>query len=338
MSDLRAAAAAAALVLLTASACAPGPDRAPVLAGAIFGPGSEWRRDVSDAPLHPDSAALVAGLVGQVSRYYGTAAFNVHQYNTSLVVADRDTPRRDVAFDDCQDKGYVPEQLYSPRAGAHFADVPIPDDAVPAAGTDAQLTVLDPDSDQLWEFWQARRTDDGWAACWGGRIDDVTNSPGWFPDGMGASASGLATVGGMVRIAEARAGEVDHALSLALPEVADWSVVSWPAQRSDGWNPDAEPHRIPEGLRLRLDPTLDVDSLQLTPIAAMIARAAQRYGFIVTDRSGAVAVVAENGAPAEQVTGEDPWGALLGDAADYEVMAGFPWDRVQALPLDHGRP
>ena len=45
------------------------------------------------------------------------------------------------------------------------------------------------------------------------------------------------------------------------------------------------------GTRFRLDPSVNVDKLQLHPVAKMVARAAQTYGFIVTDQSGAVAVV-----------------------------------------------
>ena len=63
-----------------------------------------------------------------------------------------------------------------------------------------------------------------------------------------------------------------------------------PAQRSDGSNRSDD--AIPAGTRLRLDPSVDVADLGLSPVAAMIARAAQTYGFIVTDKSAAVAVTA----------------------------------------------
>ena len=344
----RASALGAAGLVLVLAGCtggAPEPDPEPTTStpptepavSEIFGPGSQWRLDVTDAPTHPDSAALVAGVADQVASRTGVAAFNVAQYNSSIAVADPGTPRRDVVFDDCQGKGYTAEQLYDPAAGAHFADVPVPETAVPAAGTDQQLTVWSPSSDQLWEFWVSRREGDTWHACWGGRIDDVSASPGYFPDGMGASATGMATAGGMVLIDEARAGRIDHALTLQLPEVAAWDVFSYPAQRSDG-TPDAGPGLVPEGLRLRLDPAVDVGALGLHPVAAAVARAAQRYGFIVTDRADVVAVVAESGAIEVARTGVDPWVELLGGTPDYEVMRGFPWGSLQALPVDHGAP
>ena len=306
--------------------------------GGVFGPGSVWKVDVSSAPVAADSPAMVAGLAKQVATHFGSAAFNVHQFNTTFYVADPGTVRRRIGFHDCQRKGHVPRQLYDCMRGAHFDGVPIPDGAVPAAGTDAELTVWNPATDQLWEFWKAKRTATGWQACWGGRIDRVSRSPGFFRHGMGATATGLPNAGGMVGIRDAQLGHIRHALSLQLVDTDGWQRFSWPAQRSDGHNPRNLPHRIPEGTRLRLDPNLDVAALPLHPLARMIARAAQRYGFIVTDKGGAVAVLAESGAATQAATGNNPWTALLGASPSYAVLRHFPWGSLQALPHNYGSP
>ena len=68
----------------------------------------------------------------------------------------------------------------------------------------------------------------------------------------------------------------------------------------------------------------------------MIAEAAQTYGFIVSDTSGAVAVITESGAREAAVTGVDPWKELLG-MPSYDVLKGFPWDRVQVVERDYGQ-
>jgi hypothetical protein len=323
----------------------PTADTTPVAAAATpgnpppaypFAPDSVWRADIRTAPVAPDSAAMVAYLAHSVEvNYGGVAAFNAHRYQNSYYVARPGTPLVDVAFDDCQDKGYLPPGLTGPDG--QFTAVPIPADAVPAAGTDSTLSVYSPSSDRLWEFWRIQKTPQGtWQACWGGRMDSVSTSPGYFLHGFGSSASGLSTTGGMVSLADVRSGAVDHAMSLVLPKPATYKRVSWPAQRSDGW--DTDPRATPEGTRLRLDPAVDVDALHLSPVAAMIARAAQTYGFIVTDKGGAVSVTAEGGTAEEAVTGADPWDALLGNAPDYAVLRGFPWGSLQALPQDYGRP
>ncbi len=297
----------------------------------VFGPESVWDVRVGAAPLAANSAAQVANLLAQVrGAYGGVAAFNAHQYDTSLVTAAAGTPTTDVHFDNCQHKAAEPAGL-----AAQFADVPIPAGAVPSSGSDSELTVWQPSSDRLWELWVTRHTAAGWQACYGGRIDHVSRSPGYFTGGFGASASGLATAGGMVGIAEVRRGEIPHALALAIIAPADSSRVSYPAQRSDGFSGD--PAALVEGTRLRLDPRIDVATLPgLTAIAREIAQAAQTYGFIVTDRSGAVAVDGESGAAEQALTGTDPWRALEHGVPDYLVLKNFPWQDLQVLPPDYG--
>lgn len=305
-------------------------------ADPIFGPGSEWTRDVSEAPVAAESGRLVDLLANQVTdRYGGVAAFNDSQYNVSVYTVPADQPTVDLAFDDCQGKGYVPAEMVEAEAGGVLLDVPMPKGAEPAKGTDGALSVYQPASDTLWEFWQTSRTvDGGWQACWGGRIDDASKSPGHFTGNLGVAASGMSVVGGAVGLREAIEGDIDHALSLAIPEVANWQTFSYPAQRSDGGEPAGE-FAIAEGQRFRLDPSLDVDALDLHPVAAMIARAAQEHGFIVTDRSGAVAVIAERGP--QEPTSEVSWEDLRDGTPSYAVMEDFPWDELEALPWDYGR-
>lgn len=304
--------------------------------GYLFGAHSVWRTDVSQAPTAPNSAGMVDLLVSTVTdRYGGVAAFNAHSYGVGYYVAAPGAPTVDVAFHDCQGKGHVPEGLLGP--GGQFEDVPIPAGAVPADGTDGTLAVYSPQTDTLWEFWVARQDARGdWQACWGGRMEGVAASLGFFSDNFGVSASGLSVAGGMISLADVRAGSIAHAMSLHIPGPAAYPQLSWPAQRTDGNN--HHPDALPEGTRLRLDPSIDVASLGLHPVAAIVAEAAQRYGFIVVDQAGAVAVVTESGAAEQAATGVDPWDALLGGTPDYLVMQDFPWDRLQVLPQDHGRP
>lgn len=302
--------------------------------GGVFGAKSVWKTNVAQAPLAPNSAALVANLAGQVKRYYGAAAFNVNTYGTSIYTVDAAQARVDVKWDNCQKKTYTPRGLLGD--GGQFTGVPIPDDAVPAAGTDGQLTVYSPATDQLWEFWKAKRVGTQWQACWGGRIDNLSQSYGYFANGFGAAATGLALSGGAVLIKDAQAGVIDHALSLQLVNAGIYSNWSWPAQRSDGQDRSAD--AIPEGTRFRLDPSVNVDSLNLTPIAKMVAKAAQKYGFIVSDKGGAVAITAESPSADQAVTGVNPWSSLMAGKKSYEIFKNFPWDKMQALPKDYGKP
>ena len=303
--------------------------------GGPFGPSSIWRQRIGNAPLADNSAALAANLAGQVARYYGgTAAFNVWNYTQAIYTVPAGQTRVDVTWDNCQNKSYTPRGLLGP--GGQFTSVPMPSDAKPSSGSDMSISVYQPSTDQVWGFWKANKQADGWHACWGGRIDGASTSPGYYPGGFGTTATGLAGEGGSVNIKDVQSGRIDHALVLQVVDAAHWSNFSWPAQRSDGGSTALD--AIPEGTRFRLDPTLDVDSLGLHPVARMIAKAAQEYGFIVSDRAGAVSVVAEDGAALQAITGVNPWTTMLAGRPGYAVLRGFPWQAMQALPRDWGKP
>lgn len=293
-----------------------------------FAQGNVYQVDVSSAPTDRDSAAMVRGLAAQVKNHWGgTAAFNNAEYNTVIHRVDSSTPRTKVEFDDCQKKGEVPPGLHD--GPGYFLDVPVPANATTTKGTDSTMSIWSPETDQLWEFWVMDKRPDGrWQACWGGRIDHVSQSVGQYAHPYGVSASGLTMVGTTVRVPEARAGRIDHAIGLGLIDVKAGEF-RYPATRSDGAH--TAPHSIPEGTRLRLDPTLDVDALGLTPLATAVAKAAQRYGFIVVDRSGAVGIGGESAAPWIERGEPDPWVEILGDTPNYAQLKGFPWERLQVI-------
>ncbi len=251
---------------------------------------------------------MVANVADQAAKYYGgVAAFNAYRYSTSVYTVPAGTPKVDVRWHNCQKKNYTPGGLTG--AGGQFTQVPIPADAVPAPGTDGELTVYSPGTDQLWEFWQAKKVDGTWQACWGGRIDKVSSDPGYFSGGFGASASGMAIVGGTIGIKEAQAGSIEHALALAIPAPGNWNELQ--LARSAQRRVRQVRRTRPRGHAPAVGPSIDVDKLKLTPIAKMVAKAAQKYGFIVTDKAGCVAVTAESPAATIAATGWRPVEALM---------------------------
>lgn len=300
-----------------------------------FSPNSFWFQDVSKAPVADNSQTLTDSLASQVANWYGgIAAFNAYKYNVALYKAAAGQATTDVTWVDCQNKGSLPENIYTGKA--YFKNVPIPDNAKPANGNDGELTVYDPTNDKLWDFWEAKKTDSGWQACWGGRIDNVSQGQGQFQNGYGASATNLAIAGGMISLDDVRRGYINHTMSLVIMNPAPFTQVSWPGQRSDGAMDGGGVIR--EGQRLRLDPSLDLSKYSLTPMARMIAVAAQKYGFVVSDKGGAVSVSTESGADHPDANGANPWDAILAGTPDYQVMRNFPWDKTQFLPVDYGKP
>lgn len=306
-----------------------------VATDAIFDSRSFWYSPIPhDAVLHASSAQYVAELQRQIKTYYGTVALNTWSYASPVFTAAADTPTVTVEEWDCQNKGYKDKGLIE-----QWRNVPIPAQAMPANGSDAELTIHQPATDTMWEFWRTRRTADGrWQACWGGRMQNVSHNPGIWPPYYGTTATGLPFLGGQITAEELQRGEIRHAIGIALVDVEKASILSWPANRSDGHNPAAAPNRIPEGLRFRLDPNLNVDALKLHPVTKTIARAAQKYGFVVWDKAGSVALRLQNPISYTARGEINPYPALFAGTPGYAIMNGFPWDRLQFMPKDYGRP
>ncbi|RTL52942.1 MAG: DUF4124 domain-containing protein [Rhodocyclaceae bacterium] len=318
-----------ALFFLTGAVLAAGGD-----GRTVFAAGSFWYTAIpADAPLHPDSSRFTAEFLRQIKAYYGNVAINTTAYASPVYVVDADVPKVVVGEWDCQRKGFR-----DPDLARQWSAVPIPAYAQPAAGTDGEMTIYQPASDTLWEFWRMRNSNGRWEACWGGAMAQVSRNEGIWPKHYGATATGLPFLGGQITAEELRNGEIRHAIGIALVDTDSASQLSWPARRSDGYNPKGESGRIPEGLRFRLDPAVNVDALHLHPVAKIIAKAAQKYGFVVWDKAGAISLRAENPLSYTARGLADPYPALFGGTPRYAILNGFPWDRLQFLPRDFGRP
>ena len=169
-------------------------------------------------------------------------------------------------------------------------------------------------------------------------MQNASRSDGRWPTIYGTTATGLPFLGGQITAEELRRGEIRHAIGIALVETEAANVVSWPAKRSDGLNPKKEPNRIPEGLRVRLDPSVNVDELKMLPAGKTIAKAAQKYGFVVWDKAGAIGLRAQNPKSYTAAGLPDPYPSLFGGAPAWAILEGFPWEKLQFLPQDYGKP
>lgn len=186
-----------------------------------------------------------------------------------------------------------------------------------------------------------------WHATYGGFLAEASKGPGYYRDewdaagnlvqqwGWGAAATGMPLAGGMVTKEDVERGEIDHALSLGLINSRTNSLLragafAFPAQRSDGRSTD--PSSIPEGARLVLDPELDLEGLELSPLARMLAEAAQRYGMIVHDGSMGTTIYAEDPSPYVARGEENFYRPLIGSNST-RAMRGFPWSSLRVVQM-----
>lgn len=273
----------------------------------FHGPGSPWTEPVpDDAPVDPESDAYVAKFAELVP------VVAVRRFTVPVYFADETSP------------------TYTVRATADYAlpgyalrNVRIPEDAQPDPDDDGHMAVLDEVSQCVVELYRARRTAKGWSAEW------VNATPaegdGIYPDGLSTRASGFSSPAGLIWPDELRSGRIPHALVFAYPFTRKGTFVG-EATRTDGRSVD--PAALPIGAHLRLDPSLDLDSLGLAPSELTIARALQEFGMILADSSGGFSLYA----PHPRSFPTDPYPALFGEV-DYAGIERIPFDRMQVLSL-----
>lgn len=178
--------------------------------------------------------------------------------------------------------------------------VPMPGAARPDPSDDGHLVVYDPMKAVAWEFFRATYStkDDVWEAEGGIRWD----LNGLGVDGVGEPGSavggGMPMFGTIVRPDEIRealrdgTGVIPHVLSGGYDSPRTNCFISPFVKTTDA--DDGRTWAIPEGAALQLDPTLDVERLDLTPAARVIARTLQVYGMVIRDDTGAFAIDVEN--------------------------------------------
>jgi hypothetical protein len=266
---------------------------------------SPWNTPLDDdIAVHPRSAELIARIGDELTS-------DTSQYTLPVYEVDGDTPTAPVRvvhlFSDVVDDGTAVD-----RRQEATVEVPIPDEAVAASGTDAQIVILDTDTGEEWGFWQLEPEGDGYVATNGYRYHLGWN--GVPPDGFGSRGAGVTYLAGLIRPDSIAAGRIEHAIAFAYPTPSPEHV--FPATKSDGGG-DADVD-LPEGARLRLDPSLTEDELAelgLSEEGLVIARALQEYGMILIDVAGRPKIYAEY----EETAAWD--GAITEDT-------------VRALPLD----
>src|SRR4051794_33880390 len=117
-------------------------------AATFFSPTSMWNQPLpADAQLDPDSAYYVRDLARQaapkIQGGYG-ASIATTQYGVPIYTVGPDQPRVNVKLDG---------GATSPLLSAAFQSVPVPNDALPAGGTDLNMAIYQPSTDTMWEFW-----------------------------------------------------------------------------------------------------------------------------------------------------------------------------------------
>jgi hypothetical protein len=304
------------------------PDSPPPTAGPdfhtrAFSPDSWWNTPLpADAPEDPDARAILDYL--RTGPESGPGCLTL--------AGAGDSPWGQPIFTSRRSDPEYSVEVEAPVTLPELENVRMPRGARPAGTNDAAMTLYDPRRGYVVMFTGLRydEDEDSWSAEGAtvtyldsnglhvdtGLSDDPRNQ-GSHRGNNGATAA--------VPWDEVREGEIRHVLKMAAgPEVSeDWV---FPMVGSDGDSTSTDPGVPPQGLRLRIKPSVDLDELDLDPQALIIARALQVYGTYIGDSGGRNALKLEN----TVVQGEgQKW------KVDAEALCQLPfspeyWDVIEA--------
>lgn len=281
-----------------------------------------WNEIDSDAKTAANSATWVKYLSEK-----GTAhPALLYQYAVTIVHANQitaTTPRYDVKF--TQKWGADPFGT---------STVALPKGTRVPPGSDGHVVVMDEANNAVYGFWQAKYSSstDSWSSSWGGKASMSGNG---IDTSGSATAAGISRAAGVITVSEFAAAVaantgVNHALAFS-SDIAGIDFVG-PAIKSDGQNKAGVTTPMPEGYRIQLDPSIDVDAIPgITAAEKVIAKTLQTYGAYLVDQGGSRMSFAFE--MASDATANNP-GSVYTKAGlgwDYYDMAKIPWGSLRVL-------
>ncbi|TGD88344.1 hypothetical protein BayCH28_11370 [Mycolicibacterium sp. CH28] len=278
-------------------------------------------------PANPVLAANSATWVSYLAAAGAKHVANLYEYGVTLISGSAitsTTPRYDVTF--TEPWGNDPLGSYS---------VPIPLGTKVPTGSDGQIAVLDPATGKAFGIWQAKydSATDTWSGAWGGVTD--LNGNGVDQSGS-ATGTNIARYAGVVTATEfstalANNSGINHALFISSNLAG--ALFSGPATKSDGTNMAGVAVPIPEGTRIQLDPSINIDAIAgITPAEKVIAKTLQTYGAYVGDQGGATMAVSFQVVPdATSATNPGSVWTNAGLSWDYYDMSKIPWSQLRVL-------
>ncbi len=309
------------------------------MAPAFFSADSFWNTPLPpNAPTHPDNVRFMEFSRRSTTEpgvHLNLTAWTIPLYNT-----DAETPLRPVARRLATEESgrlfranSLPYLHPGHREGhdpSFGPEIPIPPAAEPDGQTDAHLAILDEERRVAWDMWAAHRTSGGdWEACTGISYSlDGTGvfDPADFPIRNGESihlygpgrATGVPIIAGLILHDEILAGRIEHKLVFACKNSGLLAHYFPPAIWTDGGVPGG----LPAGVILQLDPTLDLDALELTPGARVVARALQEYGAALVDYADGFTLYGEG-------LWSDPRGRSWQDTLGEDALFGIDWSHFR---------
>ncbi len=172
---------------------------------------------------------------------------------------------------------------------AQTVPIHIPRGVTGAAGTDGEILMVD--GTTIHNCWQFKRTSDTAGTCAAYARADAVTGTGWGTKspflGAGIVAAGSSQYAGLIVQAETDAGEIEHALQIALDGALQKPGPVGEAISSDGWSSSGIAQ---EGERFALPPGTPMPN-GLSPLGQKVFRAMMKYGVFNIDVAGGTTIL-----------------------------------------------
>lgn len=238
----------------------------PALGGcAILPPDNPWNTDISNYPLHPNSANFINDINASGDVFLHADFGEFSGYGIPYVVVPASQPDVPIVLGDFWDE-------------SDPGPYPVPPNAPVEGGGDAHVLVVDSGNCTLYELYHAQYLGPGSGNAW--FADSAAkwplNTNALRPEGWtSADAAGLPILPGLARYEEVAAGAIRHALRFTVWRTQRGYI--HPATHFAGDTPSAPPM----GLRLRLKASYNFSDAP--PQSKVILEALQTYGMLVAD-------------------------------------------------------
>jgi hypothetical protein len=269
----------------------------------VFPADNPWNEDISKQTVHPLSEKMIAG-IGADKRL----AYNLDMSFILVPPNQKKQPVKLVSYPDESDEGPYPIPDETPIENWPLDGRKLAESQTAIEQGDRHALVVDPVNGMLYEFYQARRTSEGWQAACEATFDLKTNKlrpAGW----TSSDAAGLPIFPAVIRFDECERGMVEHAMRFTVRRTRRAYV--YPATHFASRLTDETLPRMGERFRLRQD--FDVSSF--SPHVQAILKGLKKYGMFVADNGGDWRISV---APDSRIKGLDELRKLKG--SDFEVV------------------
>jgi len=251
---------------------------APLNGAVPFPATNAWNKDISKAPVDPNSDNLIAsiGLTTGLHPDFGKGTYAGSVIGIPYVVVSGSqalVPIKFTQYGSQSDPGPYPVPSDAPIEGYKPNGKPF--------GGDRHVLVIEKDDNRLFEMWRSFPQSDGsWKAGAGAIFDldsnDVrpTAQPGW----TSADAAGLPIFPGLARYDEASTGTIPHALRFTV----DASREAYVPPANHWASSSTSANLPPMGMRVRLKASFVIPSTYSRETRAIL-KALQKYGMMVAD-------------------------------------------------------